>query len=191
MQNDPCPPSGLYPDLLGDSWARLHRAVQSLHDTTTPVRAVGVFRVRRGSNRLARALAWLARLPKAQEAVAIELWVTPRADGEEWRRSFAGRPLVSRQAARRDGLLAERMGGVETRFRLAVADGALSYQTVSAALCLGPLRVPLPRWVRPRATAWERPAGQKDQLSISVEVYLPGLGLLIAYEGTLTIQAPG
>ncbi len=177
--------------MLGESWAHLHRAVQSLHETTTPVRAIGIFRVRHGSSRLARALAWLARLPRAEEAVAIELQVTPRTGGEEWRRSFAGRPLVSRQAARRDGLLAERMGGVETRFRRAVADGALSYQTVSAALCLGPLRIPLPRWVRPRATAWERPAGDKDQLSISVEVCLPGLGLLIAYEGTLTVQAPG
>ena len=117
--------------------------------------------------------------------------MTARDGGEEWRRTFAGRPLVSMQSGRPDGLLGERMGPLETRFRLTVVDGALLYQAAGAALCLGRLRVPLPRWFSPRTTASERPADEPDRIDVSVEVRLPLLGRLIAYEGRLTcVETP-
>jgi hypothetical protein len=178
--------SGLYPTLLGDTWWCLDGAVQRLHASWTLVQAVGTFRVRQGSNELARTLARLAQLPTAGEAVHTELLVTPRDEGEEWRRSFAGRPLVSLQSGRPDGLLLERMGLVEMRFRLKVVGGGLAYQSTSASLCLGSLRVPLPRWFSPCVTARESTAGDGDQVAVSVEVRVPLLGFLIAYEGNLT-----
>ncbi len=102
------------------------------------------------------------------------------------------RPLVSLQFERADGLLAERIGFVEMRFRLQVVGGVLTYQTTSAALRLGALHVPLPYWFSPRVTALERPAGEGDQIDVSVEVRLPLLGCLIAYEGKLThVEAQG
>jgi hypothetical protein len=178
--------SGLYPKLLGNSWWSLADAVRHLHASSAPVHAAGVFRVRRGSNWLTRALARLAQLPAAGEAVDIQLQVTARGDSEEWRRTFAGRPLVSLQSERPDRLLAERMGLVELRFRLQVVGGALAYQTSSAALCLGSFRVPLPHWFSPCVRAWERPVGEGNQLAVSVDVRLPLLGCLIAYDGKLT-----
>jgi hypothetical protein len=184
--------SGLYPKLLGDSWYTLDDAVRRLHASSAPVHATGVFRVRQGSNGLARMLARLAQLPAAGEAVDIQLVVTARGDGEEWRRTFAGRPLVSMQSERPDGLLVERMGRFEMRFRLQVVGGALTYQAASAALCLGSLRVPLPHWFSPRISALERPVGQGNQIDVSVDVQLPLLGCLIAYEGKLTrVEALG
>jgi len=135
---------------------------------------------------LARGIARLARLPTAGEAVDIKLQVTAREEGEEWRRTFAGRPLVSRQSNRVNGLLVERMGIVELRFRLEVAGGSLNYQTVSAALLFGSLRVPLPYWLSPCVTAWERDVGDMNQIHVSVDVTFPLLGRLIAYEGMLT-----
>src|SRR5438105_3364605 len=99
--------SGLYPKLLGDSWGSLNDAVRWLHVAGAPVHAVGVFRVLRGDNWLARTLARLAQLPAAGEAVDVHLLVTARGDGEEWRRAFAGRPMVSLQSERPDGLLVE------------------------------------------------------------------------------------
>lgn len=141
---------------------------------------------------MARTLARLAQLPAAGEAVDIQLLVTARSDGEEWRRSFAGRPLVSLQSGPPDGLLAERMGPVEMRFRLQVVGGALAYQTTSAALCLGSLRVPLPHWFSPRVRALEGAVGEGDQIDVSVEVHLPLLGCLIAYDGKFThVEAQG
>lgn len=178
--------SGLYPKLLGESWDRLHSSVRRLHASVPPVQAVGVFQVRRGSNGLVRLLARLTRLPEAGEAVNVRLLVTARGDGEEWRRAFAGQPLVTLQSERLDGLLAERMGPIEMRFRLKVVDGALTYQTTRAALCLGPLRLPLPPWFSPRVTAWERPVGEGGHIEVSVQVHLPLLGCLITYGGRLT-----
>lgn len=180
------PPSGLYPKLLGASWHDLNAAIQRLHASGGAVHAVGVFRVRHGRDGLARTLARLARLPAAGEAVDIRLQVTELEEGEEWRRTFAGRPLVSVQADRSDGLLLERMGIVEMRFRLEVAGGALNYETVGAALRFGFLRLPLPRWLSPRVSAWEKAAGHTDQIHVSVDVNLPLLGRLIAYDGMLT-----
>jgi hypothetical protein len=183
--------SGLYPRLLGDSWANLGDAVRRFHDSGATVHAVGVFQVRHGGSWLARALAWFARLPAAGDAVAVRLQVTAGAGGEEWRRTFAGRPLVSGQFGRPDGLLAERVGITELRFRLAVAGESLTYQTVCAAVGVGSWRVPLPRWLGPRVQASERPSGNPGRIDVSVEVGFPWLGRLIAYAGLLTqVEAP-
>jgi len=149
-----------------------------------------VFQVSQGSNGLARTLARLARLPAAGNAVDVRLQVTAQEEGEEWRRTFAGRPLVSMQFNRPDGrlngVMVERMGIVEMRLRLEVVGGALNYQTVSAALRLGSLRIPLPRWLSPYVMARERAVGDMNQIHVSVEVTFPLLGRLIAYDGILT-----
>src|SRR5215475_9681357 len=167
-------PSGLYPKLLGASWSDLDSAIQRLHDSDGTVRAVGVFQVRHGTSRLARILARLARLPAAGEAVDVRLQVTAREKSEEWRRTFAGRPLLSiqyyRPDGRLDGVMVERMGIVEMRFRLEVAGGSLNYQTVSAGLRFGSLYVPLPYWLRPCVTAWEKSVGAMNQIHVSVDV---------------------
>jgi hypothetical protein len=131
-------------------------------------------------------MARLARLPAAGEAVNIQLQVTAQEEGEEWRRTFAGQPLVSMQSDRGAGLLVERMGIVEMQFQLEVAGGALNYQTVSAALRLGSLRIPLPRRLSPCITACERSVGDTNQIHVSVEVTFSLIGRLIAYDGILT-----
>jgi hypothetical protein len=178
--------SRLYQKLLGASWPELDVAAQRLHESGETVRAVGVFRVRHGGNWMARALTRLARLPAEGEAVDVRLQVTARDNGEEWRRTFAGNPLVSMQYDQVDGLLIERMGITEMRFRLEVIGGALSYQTVSVALRFGSLRVPLPYWLSPRVTAWEKAVGDVNKIHVSVDVTLPLIGRLIDYEGILT-----
>lgn len=186
MDTIPHSSPGLYPRLLGASWPDLDVAMQCLHGSGETVRAVGVFRVRHGSNSLARMLARLARLPAAGEALDMRLQITMSEEGEEWRRSFAGHPLVSAQTDRADGLLVERMGIAEMWFRLEVVGGTLSYQTVGAALRFGSLQVPLPYWLSPRVAAWEKAVSDMNQIHVSVDLSLPLLGRLIAYDGMLT-----
>ena len=94
--------------------------------------------------------------------------------------------MVSFQWGRADGLLGERVGLLELRFRLEVRDGALVYHPAGAALRLGPLTLPLPRWGAPRISASEAPLDGGDRTQVSVESRAPLLGLLIAYEGTVT-----
>lgn len=176
-------PPGLYARLLGPRWHELAEIVRRLHGAGEVVHAAGTFRVRHGGNRAARFLAWLARLPAASEAVDLRLIVTPVGAQEEWRRHFADQLLVSRQWRHADGLLAERIGLAELGLQVTVHDNALRYESKRVALPLGPLRIRLPGWLAPRVTACEKPEG--NALHVSVEVRLPLLGILIAYEGTL------
>jgi hypothetical protein len=175
----------LYPEVLGAAWDELDAAVRQLHGADTPVQARGVFRIRHGSSPLARLLARLMRLPLPGEFVDVRLSVTPGPNGEEWRRIFAGRPLITFQT-RRDNRLVERLGIVEIRFHLTVARGELIYESTGAALCAGSLRIRLPHRLAPRVAACEKPGGAEGRIAVSVDVSLPVLGRLIAYEGTLT-----
>ena len=174
---------GLYERILRGSWSQLDEAVRRLHAEGTVVRVAGTFRIRHGGGRLVRLLAWLARLPAAGEGVDVGLIITPLDHGEEWRRTFAGRPLVSEQYERGDALLAERVGLLEMWFRLKVANGTLFYESKGAALRLGPLCLRLPGWVTPRLTAREQPEGDRKRAHVAIEMSLPLLGLLVAYEG--------
>jgi len=183
---------GLYRMLLADSWENLNPPVRCLHRSRPITRATGVFQVRQGSSWLCRALGRLARLPTSADAVNVQLVVTSTGAGEEWRRLFGGKPMISLQSARPDGRLAERMSLLELHFRLKVVAGALHYEPTGSALCLGRLRVPLPLRLGPRVIASEQSVPGSDQIEVAVEVGLPLFGLLISYGGRLAVcEAPG
>jgi Domain of unknown function (DUF4166) len=175
----------LYPQLLGASWDLLDEAVRHMHGDGEVVIAAGVFQVRRASNRLVRWLGSLAGLPVAGSAVEVRLTVIPQGRGENWLRTFAGRPLASYQCSGPDGLLAERMGLAEMHFRLQVVESALRYHPQGMALCLGPVRLTLPRWLAARVSAVERAVEEPGRTHVAVEVTHPMLGLLVAYDGTI------
>jgi hypothetical protein len=177
--------------LLGASWDRLAEPVRRFHGEGEIVRAAGTFRVRHGGGRLGRWLTRLAGLPAAGEAVDVRLVVVPRGPCEEWRRTFAGRPLVTLQQAGPGSLLVERMGLLELRFRLEAVAVALVYHPAGASLRLGPLRVPLPGRLAPRVSAREGPAERCDGIQVTVEIRVPLLGVLVAYEGTVVRTEAG
>ena len=176
--------AGLYAQVLGPRWHELAEAVRRLHTEGMIVEAAGTFRVQRGSNRAARLLAWLARLPSECDAIDLKLTVTPTGPREEWKREFGSQLLVSVQWTQGDGLLTEHMGLAEFRFQLDVAEGALFYQTKAVAARLGRLRLWLPSFMAPNVTASEKSLG--NDVHVSVEVRLPLVGRVITYEGTLT-----
>jgi len=182
MDNSLASNSGMYAQILGTQWSKVAESVRRLHDPRG-VHAVGSFRVR-GGNRLARFLAWLGRLPTACDAVSLRLTVSPLlTDREQWLRLFGQVPFKTLQWAN-DGCLVERVSRSETHLKLDAIDGALHYRTRCVALRLGPLRFQLPRWLAPRVTASETQEGAG--LRIHVDVVLPIVGLLIAYDGVLT-----
>lgn len=176
---------GLYRRLLGAGWERLAPPVRRAHADGMILTAAGEFRVRLGGGRCPCLLAAVAGLPAPGAAVPVRLVVTPRGEGEEWARSIGGRPLVSVQRGGRGGLLAERAGFLEVSFRLEAVGGALRYHQQGAALCLGPLRLPLPACLAPRVRGREWPAADGVATRIRVAVALPLLGPLIVYGGTL------
>ncbi|SRR5579872_4337050 len=179
----------LYPRLLGPAWEQVAASVRRIHLEQAPVHAVGTFRVQHGG-RLARCLAWLLRLPSAGEGVETHLNVTAHGDGECWHRTFAGRPFVTTQCEHGNGLLAERVGLAEIRFRLEVIGGGLVYRQTGVAVGLGRWRVPLPRWLAPRTAASEMPGDGPEDTTILVELSAPLIGLVISYSGHLRHERP-
>src|SRR5437868_9093763 len=173
---------GLYPQLLGSAWSDLHETVKRLHMETAPVQATGSLRIRHGNGRIARCLLSLFGMPPAGEAVPTRLAISLYGNGEKWLRTFGDRLLVSTQWPGGRGLLAERFGALELRFRLKVHDGALVYQQTGVALRLLLIPIPLPGWLAPEVAAREKPGGGLNQTHVCVQVVLPWVGLLIAYE---------
>jgi len=152
------------------------------------VRARGSFRVRRGNSIMARWLLWLLDLPFAGDAVPAELLVRAREGGESWERAFGGRRFTTTQFPLGGSLLGERFGVLELRFRLEVTAGALVYRQMTAALRIASLTIPLPRWLQPQVEAREETAQPPDREHVFVQVVVPLVGLLILYEGTITIE---
>ena len=177
----------LYARLLGSSWPLAAEPVRIAHASDATIRAHGCLRVAHGRSPAARFLAWLLRLPRAGDAAKTRLVITPRADGEDWLRTFDDRRLHTRQYEAGDGELAERVGLLEFRFRLEVSQGSLLFRQVDAALMLGSLRLPLPAAWTPEIEAREEPAGAR-QIRIHVRVVLPALGPLLTYEGLIHIE---
>lgn len=178
-------PSALYPRLIGASWHNLDEAVRRVHAEAVVVRAAGSFRIQHGSNWLARFLLRLWRMPPATEAVDTRLVITPQGHGEQWRRAFGSKFFVTTQQELASSLLGEQVGILEFQFRLEVAGGALIYRQRGAALRLGSLYVPLPRWMSPQVVAREEPSGSPNQTHVLVAVTAPLVGLLISYEGQI------
>jgi hypothetical protein len=178
----------LYETLVGPAWDGLPASIRRAHLRADGLEAAGVLRVARGRSRAARALARLCRLPEAGEAVPVRLSVRREARGERWVRRFGAHTLVTSQCALGDGILAERFGALEFRFRLTPTACGLGYLHLATRLCAGRLRVPLPGWLAPRVAASEAATLSPERTQVRVTVSLPLLGLLLAYEGELTVD---
>src|SRR5882762_11669211 len=139
----------LYQRIIGPAWSSLSDSVRELHLTggQIEVHGQGLFTISHGPNVMAQLLAWLMRMPAAGENVPTELVVTSLNEGERWQRSFAEQTLISDQREQVGNLMLERFGVIELEFNLAVCDQVLHYRQVRAALRVGALRVPLPRWL--------------------------------------------
>jgi Domain of unknown function (DUF4166) len=133
-------------------------------------------------------LIWLMRLPAAGEQVPTQLVVDANENGEQWNRTFAGRPFITKQSAHVDGLMAERIGLTEILYRLNVVDHALCYDQTKASLRIGALRIPLPRWLSPNIAAREWAVADDKNVHVSVSVTAPLAGLLINYQGHIVSE---
>jgi uncharacterized protein DUF4166 len=107
--------------------------------------------------------------------------VEQRREGEIWVRQFGNVRIITTQWQSEDGLLWERFGKIELGFRLHVENGQLVYRQQKAALHVSCRSFRVPRWFAPRVSATEKACG--NDVQVSVEVRLPWLGLLLAYNG--------
>ena len=170
-------PAQLLPENV---WTHLAEPVQRAH--RAGVEFHGTFRVDHGSGLLAKAFVRWSRLPPAAEKVETQLLIIADGSRTRWERSFAGHRLCTTQWQDDSGCFVERWGPIEIRFHLSVREGGLRYEQAGAALCLGPLRLPLPRRLAPRVEAREWPL-EFARIGVRVSVALPLVGRFLAYEG--------
>jgi hypothetical protein len=184
----PWVPDMLYPRLFGVAWSEIDTALQRMHCNCEPVHAAGVFRISHGTSLGAKLLLLFLRLPPPNAAAQVELIVRPLGESETWLRLFDGKPVATVQRESVSGLLAERFGPIEFRFRLSFADHTIHYRQVGVILRLAlPFfpEIPLPRWASPHVSARETAGASEMETRVLVEVSAPLAGLLFSYEGKL------
>jgi hypothetical protein len=178
-----------YERLLEDDWKKLPEIIRDFHQTGASLTASGDFRVMRGTNPIARLLAALAMLPPEEESVRLRLVVTSIGNGEIWAREFGTWRMASAQREAAPRTLGERFGMMELYFRLEADNGVLRYVDSGAALNIGPIRIRLPGALAPHGAGSETVSQDGKGIEAKIRMSLPLVGLLIAYEGVIHVEA--
>ncbi len=179
--------TGLYEAVVGPLWQILPQPIRRAHQAGG-FRAAGLFRIEAGRGLVARVLSRLCRLPPAGAAIPVQLSVTPDAGTERWTRQIGTDRILTSQRGLAGGVIAERFGLLELRFRISPAADSLRYEHLVTRLCCGPFSLPMPKWLAPRVVASEEIGTTPGCSRVRVAVFLPVVGLLLAYEGELTLQ---
>jgi Domain of unknown function (DUF4166) len=145
----------LYERLAGTAWCQVHQAVRHAHLRTGPLQGTGIFRIRHGQSRVAHCLAWLLQMPAPSETAHVQLSITRSSQGEVWVRTSGKKRLITAQSEVAGGLLSERFGLLEFRFKLVIQGGAICYVQQQALLRLACLRILLPPCLAPRVASNE------------------------------------
>ena len=137
--------------------------------------------MRAAGSRPARLIARVLGLPLADGEGPLEVTIQASGCGQRWIRHFPPRPMISDLDADA-GLLRERLGPTTLRFRLEADARGLTWTLVSVRL----LGLPLPvAWFR----ACEARESELDgRYRFFVRAQLPGIGLLVGYEGWLELD---
>jgi len=179
-------PPPLYLRVMGEpAFNRLPPAVQAFHRLAGVHALRGEVQTQAPARRLGR---WLARLmgtatQSVQGPLGFRLEAEPQA--ETWTRYFPGQTLVSRLSAwaGQPAGLQEQMGPARLRFHLRAGPDHMAMELVAMRF----LGIPCPRWLMPRIVA--REFDDEGRLRFEVRAEVPGLGLVVAYQGWLALPA--
>ncbi len=171
--------AALFPGLMGEGYATLHRHVQAVHGGAGG-RWVGRATVQRGTHPLLRFAALVARLPSSQRDAPTVVTIDAQPGREVWTRKFGSAGPMRSTLRDREGLLEEQLGLVTMRFRILARDAGMSWELHRIAF----LGLPLPlRLFSVQAGAQSDGHGYRFLVAASVV----GLGELIRYEGRLDV----
>lgn len=172
----------LYRQILGDAFDTLPPQIRALHDETKERRWEGVARVQRGTGIVSRILGAFIGFPPASEQTPVTVQFSPQNGSEKWVRTFGAKTFSSVQklgVARNEHLLTEQFGSIEVAIALVVRDQKLFLIPRRWSF----LGLPLPTKLLPAGNSFEAQEGGKFRFD--VEISVPGIGLIAAYEGEL------
>ena len=175
----------LYETVLGPAWPLVPEPVRRIHG---PGVSEGTFGVDRGRGILTTLIAFASGLPSAATAVPVRLTVTARGESQTWDRMFGTQRMTSYQGLGPTGEIAERLGPIECRLAFSAADGALVVRSTGSALCLGPLRIPLPAFLGPAIDG--RVTAEGDDARVDVAIRSGWGALLVRYHGLIRSRPP-
>jgi hypothetical protein len=171
----------LFPDLLGpEAWRQLPDVVQAMHGSSPRLHANGLADVAGAGHFPACLLRRLLGLPSPGPQQALALTIERQGTREIWTRRFTKRRMQSVLDRRDDSpLLYERLGPATLSFALRHDSDAIDWQLHSLHI----LGLPMPRALHGHVLS--RSGIRDGRYHFSVDVRLPLLGQLIAYQGWL------
>lgn len=181
MSTHVIPHTSLFASLLGPPFDALPAPLRILHLRDGRALWRGEVEVIRGRSLLSRFCAWATRLPPAGTG-SIEVEIIAAQGREQWTRHVSGHAMRSRLWAG-DGLLNERLGLVDFRFRLASVDRDIVW-TVAGVRVFGLLPLPVSWFSQVRA----REFADGERYRFEVVAALPLAGPLVHYRGWLEVE---
>jgi len=172
---------------LGSDFDALPEPVRALHKVFDQRRWSGEARVSRGRSVLSKLLCRIIGFPPEADRSPVTVTIERRADSEIWRRDFGGKLFKSQlslSGSPGSGIVQERFGPLTFDIHLKHQNGALAFP-VGRGRILG---LPLPAWMLPSSEAVE--AEEAGRFNFDVRISLPGVGLLVHYQGWLRPAAP-
>ena len=177
----------MYRAILGSAFEALPSALRDIHGASASRRWTGSADVTRGSGMIARLLCAAFRFPHAAQNVPAIVTFSPAPGGELWTRRIGSRTFRSLQSAgtgRDRHLLVERFG--IARFSIALVREESSLRFVPRRWSIG--HIPMPGWLLPSGETFE--TERDGRFAFDVTIRVPIVGLVVAYRGTLTPEAP-
>jgi len=177
----------LFQQALGPEFGSLPEPVRALHTVFDKRRWSGEARITRGTSLPSRLICRVVGFPPAVESCPVTVTIERRGGTEYWRRDFGGKVFssaLSLSGAPGSGIVQERFGPIAFDIHLKRDDGTLTYP-VGRGRFLG---LPLPRWLLPVSAASE--TVEEGCFSFDVKISVPGIGLLVHYQGRLRPDMP-
>lgn len=170
----------LYERVLGDDWHLVEDEIQRAHLQGERVRGRGSAQVSTGSSLLAQLLCRLLRLPRAG-TYAATVDVRREGSAEVWTRCFGGYHVKTTQVQLRSGVIRERFRWMEFAISVKPFEKSITYDSMAAHFRVGPMAIPLPKFLRPKICGRESATATGNHVDVSV--FFPVNRVLISYVG--------
>ncbi|MGB3338241.1 MAG: DUF4166 domain-containing protein [Devosia sp.] len=170
----------LFQRVLGASFAQLPAVTQRLHRGWPGVIASGSATVRPANSILGRLIARTFALPIRAGGIPLQVVIESRDGREYWTRRFGQHAMRSVMRAEA-GLIEESFGPVSIAMQLVATHEGLDMRPISGRFA----GVPLPRFCLPSVVA--RETSEAGLHVFDVDIGLPIIGRLVAYQGTLEV----
>ena len=172
----------LFRRVMEERFDRMPAVTQRLHRGRPAIVAKGEAAVSGSPGALGGVIARLFGFPTREGSVPIEVVIEARDGCEYWTRYFGGTAMRSTMRKGAAGLIEESFFLFTGAMRLEERTDGLDMVLVAGRLG----RVPIPRMLLPRIRATERVDAEGRHV-FDVEIGLPVLGRLVAYNGWLAV----